>query len=289
MAGKILDNGTLLSLGLVGVVAAVGAANKAGLYGSRSHRGGETPRDIGNALDEAREDLVRVLQRGPGTLRHESDEDVHDETYSFTNINAAAIRAPGGWTPATYRFSYDTQTGMDDGDYKALGAAVPSAETALLIAIQHALHGDVIAGVMARGGFNRKGKKGSRSISPSFASTVARGFGRAWRMIGNVWTWDAIRNKSPSITVESDGAGGYGTDKLGLGATPAPGAIHSSSIVGPKMLDGWKASLYDAEGDDHAVGVYPTASAALIGAMIALVMDTVQNTVNEAGYAESMR
>jgi hypothetical protein len=241
--------------------------------------GGETPRDIGNALDEAREDLVRVLQRGPGTLRHESDEDVHDETSSFTNINAAAIRAPGGWTPATYRSSYDNQTGMEDGDYKVLGAAVPSAETALLIAIQHALHGDVMEGAMVRGGFNRKGKKGSRSISPSFASTVARGFDRAARML----------DVSPSITVESDGAGGYGTDKLGLGATPAPGAIHSSSIVGPKMRDGWKASLYDAEGDDHAVGVYPTASAALIGAMIALVMDTVQNTVNEAGYAESMR
>ena len=36
MAAKILDNGTLVTLGLVGVVAAVGAANKAGLYGSRS-------------------------------------------------------------------------------------------------------------------------------------------------------------------------------------------------------------------------------------------------------------
>ena len=36
MAGKILDNGALVTLGLVGVVAAVGAANKAGLVGSRS-------------------------------------------------------------------------------------------------------------------------------------------------------------------------------------------------------------------------------------------------------------
>ena len=36
MAGKILDNGTLITLGLVAAVAAVGAANKAGLYGSRS-------------------------------------------------------------------------------------------------------------------------------------------------------------------------------------------------------------------------------------------------------------
>lgn len=35
---QLLDNGTLVTLGLVGVVAAVGAANKAGLYGSRSTR-----------------------------------------------------------------------------------------------------------------------------------------------------------------------------------------------------------------------------------------------------------
>jgi len=279
MADKILDNGTLITLGLVGAVAAVGAANKAGLYGSRSHMGGETPRSVGNALDEAREDLIRVLQRGPGTIRHESDEVVHDETYSFTNINAAAIRAPGGWVPATYRSSYDRHTGMEDGDYKTLGAAVPSAEDALLIAIEHELHGHVSEGAMARGGFNRKGRKGSRSISPSFTAAVARGFDRAARML----------NVSPSITVESDGAGGYSTDQLGLGAAPAPGAINISSIVGPKIQDGWKASLYHSEGDEHAVGIYKTASAALIGAMVTLVMDAIVNTVAEAGYAESMR
>ena len=36
MAGTILDNGALVTLGLVAAVAAVGAANKAGLYGSRA-------------------------------------------------------------------------------------------------------------------------------------------------------------------------------------------------------------------------------------------------------------
>jgi hypothetical protein len=36
MAGKILDNGMAVTLGLVAAVAAVGAANKAGLYGSRA-------------------------------------------------------------------------------------------------------------------------------------------------------------------------------------------------------------------------------------------------------------
>jgi len=39
MAGKILDNGALVTLGIVGAVAAVGAANKAALYGSRSQHG----------------------------------------------------------------------------------------------------------------------------------------------------------------------------------------------------------------------------------------------------------
>ena len=42
MAGKILDNGALVTLGLVAAVAAVGAANKAGLYGSRAHAGADT-------------------------------------------------------------------------------------------------------------------------------------------------------------------------------------------------------------------------------------------------------
>jgi hypothetical protein len=34
---QLLDNGALVTLGLVAAVAAVGAANKAGLYGSRAH------------------------------------------------------------------------------------------------------------------------------------------------------------------------------------------------------------------------------------------------------------
>ena len=57
MVGKILDNGTLLALGLVGVVAAAGAASKAGLYGSRN--GGK--RDIQSWL-QAR---VRALPLPP--------------------------------------------------------------------------------------------------------------------------------------------------------------------------------------------------------------------------------
>ena len=57
MAGTILDNGMAVTLGLVAAVAAVGAANKAGLYGSRN--GGK--RDIQSWL-QAR---VRALSLPP--------------------------------------------------------------------------------------------------------------------------------------------------------------------------------------------------------------------------------
>jgi hypothetical protein len=277
MAGKILDNGTLVTLGIVGVVAAVGAVAK---RGSAARAGGESPVEVQRTLNAATRDLISVLKRGPGEIRHESDAMVTDETYSFTNINAAAIRAPGGWVPATYRSSYDRHTGMEDGDYMELGAAVPSAEAALLIAIEHELHGHVSEGAMARGGFNRKdrkGRKGSRSLSPRFAAAVDRGFKRAERMVDHEYE------------VQFDSAEGwYATNWIGLWATPAPGAIHTPSIAGPKVRDGFTASVYDADGDDHAVGVYPTASGALIGAMISVVMDTIQNTVSEEGYAQSL-
>lgn len=39
MSTKILDNGTVLTIGLVGAVAAIGAATKAGVYGSMARRG----------------------------------------------------------------------------------------------------------------------------------------------------------------------------------------------------------------------------------------------------------
>jgi hypothetical protein len=39
----LLDNGALVTLGLMGVVVAVGAANKAGLYGSRAVAGDQAP------------------------------------------------------------------------------------------------------------------------------------------------------------------------------------------------------------------------------------------------------
>ena len=71
MAGKILDNGTLLALGLVGVVAAVGAANKAGLYGSRAMSGSiYTVKDGISSVTGEREILrgLRVREVGPGRM-----------------------------------------------------------------------------------------------------------------------------------------------------------------------------------------------------------------------------
>ena len=286
MAGKILDNGMAVTLGLVGVVAAVGAVAK---RGSAARAGGESPVEVQRTLNAATRDLISVLKRGPGEIRHESDAMVTDEIYAFTNINAAAVQGAGeglrpsegrGWIPATYRSSYDRHTGMEDGDYTEVGVAVPSVETALLVAIEHALHDEVGQAAMARGGFNRKdrtGRKGSRSLSPRFAAAVSRGFQRAERMIDHAYE------------VQFDSAEGwYATNWIGLWATPAPGAIRTPSIAGPKVRDGFTASVYDADGDDHAVGVYPTASGALIGAMISVVMDTIQNTVSEEGYAQSL-
>jgi hypothetical protein len=276
MAGKILDNGTLVTLGLVGAVAAAGAVVKRG-SGSRSHTGGETAQSMGNTLEGAREDLVRVLKRGPGTIRHESDKVAHAETYSFTNINAAAIRAPGGWIPATYRSSYDNHTGMNDGDYKEVGPTESTPENALLIAIEHALHDEVGEGAMARGGFNRKDQK-VRPIFPWFASAVALSFDRQARYLDSTET----------VTVEPDGEGGYTTEQLPLGTKPVSRAIRTPSIVGSKVRDGWVAKLHIATDDPLSeMGTYPTASAALIGAMISLVMESVKDTVHEEGRAAS--
>ena len=52
----IKDNGTLITLGLVGVVAAVGAASKAGLYGSRA--------EVGNQIMVRREVLYLLSEGG---------------------------------------------------------------------------------------------------------------------------------------------------------------------------------------------------------------------------------
>ena len=71
MANKILDNGTLITLGIVGVVAAVGAANKAGLYGSH-HDGSVNMRDdedvAGALMHDLAERDIHMSDMGEGTL-----------------------------------------------------------------------------------------------------------------------------------------------------------------------------------------------------------------------------
>jgi len=53
MSNKILDNGTILTLGLVGAVAAIGAAAKRGVYGSRSTATASVMEDILDHLNDA--------------------------------------------------------------------------------------------------------------------------------------------------------------------------------------------------------------------------------------------
>ncbi len=70
MANSILGNGTLITLGIVGVVAAVGAANKAGLYGS--HDGSVNMRDdedvAGALMHDLAERGIHMSDMGEGTL-----------------------------------------------------------------------------------------------------------------------------------------------------------------------------------------------------------------------------
>jgi len=53
MSNKILDNGTILTLGLVGAVAAIGVAAKRGVYGSRSTATASVMEDILDHLNDA--------------------------------------------------------------------------------------------------------------------------------------------------------------------------------------------------------------------------------------------
>ena len=81
MAGKILDNGTLLALGLVGVVAAAGAASKAGLYGSRSTLSSYHEADLHDIVTRAL-DVDNVRIEDDSVDRH--PDDGHSVVWSGT-------------------------------------------------------------------------------------------------------------------------------------------------------------------------------------------------------------
>ena len=66
MANSVLDNGTLVTLGLVGIVAAVGAANKAGLYGSRARQDGARDFYVGQNVFYNGQPAVIVATGLPG-------------------------------------------------------------------------------------------------------------------------------------------------------------------------------------------------------------------------------
>ena len=68
MSTKILDTGTILTLGLVGAVAAIGAAAKRGVYGSRSVTARTVAQKIVDLLgeDEVHETLTYPMYLGDG-------------------------------------------------------------------------------------------------------------------------------------------------------------------------------------------------------------------------------
>ena len=95
MAGKILDNGMAVTLGLVGVVAAIGAANKAGLYGSRAHMSAASLMNA-DVLDELGTiDRIEVI----GSVRHPPKGMSEDATYVVLLHRADRRHAGGeGWS-----------------------------------------------------------------------------------------------------------------------------------------------------------------------------------------------
>ena len=113
MANKILDNGTLLTLGLVGVVAAVGAASKAGLYGSRAHMVEMTYEWEING-DEAELSLLRRHVRS-----FDAAEAIHAQTSPKTTTLTVYL-SPGKTTPEVISYLHDMglKSAGSDGPYK---------------------------------------------------------------------------------------------------------------------------------------------------------------------------
>ena len=92
MAGKILDNGALVTLGLVAAVAAIGAANKAGLYGSRAHISTASTKS-GDILDDlGRIDRIKVI----GSIKHPPKGMSEDATY-IVILRRPDDRGMGSW------------------------------------------------------------------------------------------------------------------------------------------------------------------------------------------------
>lgn len=284
-------------LSLVVGVGAVALAAAQTSRGSRSVASMPSASQVGREFHSAVESMLHAIRQGLGPLVHESEEAAVDPSYHFTNLNAAAIRHGDGtsWYPAFYKASYDSHTGMEDGDFVAYDDAglFPRPEDALVVAVARAIvaeadHGRAHLayaqdpeGSQGRGSRSRASRsRGSRSkngvIQEGFASFLERAL-----------TFLA-KSLDKSFTVVQD-VDGYSCEALSLGVRFVPGGITRNSIIGPKKADGYEALVYDANGDDHAVGIARTPVDALLLGVETLALDAMQGAVQDQGYARSLK
>lgn len=278
-------------LSLVVGVGAVALAAAQTSRGSRSVASMPSASQVGREFHSAVESILHAIRQGLGPLMHESEEAAVDPSYHFTNLNAAAIRHGDGtsWYPAFYKASYDRHTGMEDGDFVAYDAGLFSRpEDALVVAVARAIiaeadHGRAhLAYAQNPEGSQSRTRhgRGSRSkngvIQEGFASFLERAL-----------TFLA-KSLDKSFTVVQD-VDGYSCDALSLGVRFVPDGITRNSIVGSKKTDGYEALVYDANGDDHAVGIARTPVDALLLGVETLALDAMQGAVQDQGYARSLK
>ena len=152
MANSILGNGALVTLGIVGVVAAVGAANKAGLYGSRAsssfaaHPFGwaqvkgshvvkvsdaeRKPTGIGwgaVASSGTRIGDVAYLDGGDVYLSHRMGKDSEEGSMAHTDTHGSRASSSSFHLPRTYAVAIEDQPDGWDVSAKSLKEAVTEA------------------------------------------------------------------------------------------------------------------------------------------------------------------
>lgn len=280
-----------LAVGVGAVALAAAQASR----GSRSVASMPSASAVGREFHSAVESMLHAIRQGLGPLVHESEEAAVDPSYHFTSLNAAAIREGSGkWYPAFYKSSYDSHTGMEDGDFVAYDDAglFPRPEDALVVAVAKALiaeadHGRAHLayaqspeGSQSRGSQSRGSSRGSRSkkgvIQEGFASFLERALAFLAKSLDKPFT----------VVQDVDG---YSCDALSLGVRFIPDGITRNSIIGPKKADGYEALVYDANGDDHAIGIARTPVDALLLGVETLALDAMQGAVQDQGYARSLK
>jgi len=277
----------------VGAVALAAAQSQ---RGSRATTPDSMPSasQVGREFHSAVEAILFAIRQGLGPLVYTSDTVADEPSYHFTTLNAAAIQRDGPgtdwWYPAYYKYSYDSNTGLEDGDFVAHDVNGPSTrpESALMIAVAKALVAEAQQGRMyaPQGGMNRgmhgqgSRSRGSRSengvIQEGFASFIERALANLAKSL----------DKSFTVTQDVDG---YSCDALSLGVRFVPGGITRNSIAGPKKRDGYEALVYDANGDDHALGIFQTPVDALLAGVEDLAMDGMGSVVDAQDYARSLK